>query len=98
MLAARSLFTCAQVAALPLCLRAAATWLRTATSTSTSKGNGKGSGRRKTYNTADLCDEHEDKLNSGELSVLAIPFRSFGARTAFHGQAKVRGIATVEAN
>ena len=33
-----------------------------------------------TYQTADLCDQHEDKVR-----VLAPMFRSYGGRTVFHG-------------
>jgi hypothetical protein len=98
MLVARSLLSCVQVAALPLCLRAAAACIRTATITKSATKNASkstSSVETKALNTADICDEHEHRLGSGELSVLGIPFRSFGARTAFHGQAKVRGNCVV---
>ena len=37
------------------------------------------------FATTDLCDAHEDRLNSGELRVLHPAFRVFGRRSRFAG-------------
>ncbi len=37
------------------------------------------------FATTDLCDAHEDRLNSGELRVLHPAFRPFGRRARFAG-------------
>ena len=37
------------------------------------------------FQTADLCDKHEDEVRSGRLRIVAPMFRSFGGRSAFHG-------------
>lgn len=39
------------------------------------------------FATADLCDNHPNLLESGELSVLPPVFRHFGQRTTFCGRA-----------
>lgn len=40
-----------------------------------------------TFSTCDLCDANEDKLASGELSVIPPVFMRFGANTKFSGPA-----------
>ncbi len=37
------------------------------------------------FATADLCDQHEALLRTGNLRVVAPMFRSFGGRSSFHG-------------
>ena len=38
------------------------------------------------YQTADLCDKHEERVRSGELRVLEPMLNSYGGREAFHGR------------
>ncbi len=38
------------------------------------------------YQTADLCDKHEERVRSGELHVLEPMLNSYGGREAFHGR------------
>ena len=40
-----------------------------------------------TFSTCDLCDANEDKLASGELSVIPPVFMRFGANARFSGPA-----------
>ena len=38
------------------------------------------------YQTADLCDKHEERVRAGELRVLEPMLNSYGGRAAFHGR------------
>ena len=38
------------------------------------------------YQTADLCDKHEERVRAGELRVLEPMLNSYGGREAFHGR------------
>jgi regulator of ribonuclease activity A len=38
------------------------------------------------FATADLCDQHEEDIRSGQLRVVTPMFRAFGARKSFSGQ------------
>lgn len=38
------------------------------------------------YQTADLCDKHEERVRTGELRVLDPMLNSYGGRAAFHGR------------
>lgn len=38
------------------------------------------------YQTADLCDKHEERVRTGELRVLDPILNSYGGRAAFHGR------------
>ncbi|MBS3916938.1 MAG: ribonuclease E activity regulator RraA [Sulfuritalea sp.] len=38
------------------------------------------------YQTADLCDKHEERVRTGELRVLDPMLNSYGGSTAFHGR------------
>jgi regulator of ribonuclease activity A len=38
------------------------------------------------FQTADLCDKHEDRVRAGEVRVLEPMLNSYGGRAAFHGR------------
>lgn len=39
------------------------------------------------FNTADLCDQFEDKIHAGDIHVLSSIFKHYGGQNKFYGQA-----------